>query len=89
MSDYVPWDQGEKLPPPPWSPDDPDVRAWEQAHGHDVRLKCYVEFGCQVIEPALEARIEQLEGRIEQLLAEREAVRACIGAEVWDACLAD
>lgn len=26
--------------------------AWEEAHGHDVRLKCYPEYGCQVLEVA-------------------------------------
>lgn len=27
-----------------------DVNAWEERHGHDVRLKCYPEFGCAAIE---------------------------------------
>ena len=27
-----------------------DIAKWEKLHGHDVRLKCYPEFGCQVIE---------------------------------------
>jgi hypothetical protein len=48
MTDYQPWDQEEKLGPPPWNWQDKRVLAWEEAHGHDVRLKCYVEFGCRV-----------------------------------------
>ncbi len=47
---YTPWDQDEHLGPPPWSEYDPHVIAWEAAHGHDVRLKCYAEYGCLVIE---------------------------------------
>lgn len=48
--EYRPWDQRKHLGDPPWRPDDPAVREWERVHGHDVRLKCYAEFGCQVIE---------------------------------------
>jgi hypothetical protein len=58
MSEYRIADQEEKLGPPPWSPTDPRVMAWEQAHGHDVRLKCYPEFGCQVVEEQRERLIE-------------------------------
>ena len=47
---YSPFDQDAHLDRPPWSPDDPKVQAWEAAHGHDVRVKCYPEFGCQAIE---------------------------------------
>lgn len=54
MSDYSPFDQREKLGAPPWRPDDPAVIAWEEAHGHDVRLKCYSEFGCQVLQASAE-----------------------------------
>jgi ElaB/YqjD/DUF883 family membrane-anchored ribosome-binding protein len=56
---YEPFDQERWLGPPPWVSTAAMV-AWEQAHGHDVRLKCYVEFGCQVIEPTLERRIDRL-----------------------------
>lgn len=45
-TDYTAWDRDEKLGEPPWNPEDPKVIAWERAHGHDVRLKCYPEFGC-------------------------------------------
>ena len=44
---YHPFDQHEKLGNPPWS--GPVLEQWEQAHGHDVRLKCYPEYGCQAI----------------------------------------
>src|SRR3954469_2172352 len=74
MSDepYEPFDQEARLPPPPWSPDDPALKAWEAAHGHDVRVKCYVEFGCQVIEESLEREIDRLESQ-NQALQERAA----------------
>ena len=54
MSYYKPWDREEKLGPPPWWPGNSKVMAWEAAHGHDVRLKCYPEFGCKLLEPAHE-----------------------------------
>lgn len=47
---YTPFDQEEKLGPPPWDPLDEQLALWERAHGHDVRIKCYVEFGCLVVE---------------------------------------
>jgi hypothetical protein len=27
-----------------------DIANWEAAHGHDVRQKCYREFGCMALE---------------------------------------
>lgn len=45
---YRPFDQREKLGEPPWS--GVELEAWEAAHGHDARLKCYPEFGCAVVE---------------------------------------
>jgi hypothetical protein len=47
--DYTTWDVDEHLPGKGWKPDDPKVLAWEAAHGHDARLKCYPEFGCQLL----------------------------------------
>jgi hypothetical protein len=89
---YEPWDQDAQLGPPPWDPHDEKVQAWEKAHGHDVRLKCYVEFGCQVIEQALERELlaayrERDELRVkvaagiavaEQLTAERDEAVALL-----------
>jgi hypothetical protein len=46
--EYRPFDQDKHLGQPPW--DGPKLTAWEQAHGHDARIKCYPEYGCQVIE---------------------------------------
>jgi len=63
---YEPWDQYEKLGREPWV-ENAALAAWEAAHGHDVRLKCYVEFGCQVIEPALERQVETLRAENERL----------------------
>jgi len=65
---YQPFDQDEKLGPPPW-PDGPSLTAWEDAHGHDVRLKCYVEFGCQVIVTSLEAERDALNDEVDRLKA--------------------
>ena len=47
-----------------------DVAAWEDAHGHDMRLKCYPEFGCQVIESYGMSMVQRLTAALEQ--AERE-----------------
>jgi hypothetical protein len=58
--EYWPFDQATKLPPPPWKSDLPALVEWEAAHGHDVRLKCYPEFGCRVVELALEAENARL-----------------------------
>lgn len=57
---YRPFDADERIPG--WkerSPEQPFTRAqaesmeflaWVAGHGHDPRLKCYIEFGCQAIE---------------------------------------
>jgi hypothetical protein len=65
---YEPFDQDKWLVHgPPFVANDPAVIAWEKAHGHDVRLKCYVEFGCQVIEPTLERHIDDLYAYLEEI----------------------
>jgi hypothetical protein len=61
---YTPFDQEAHLGAPPWRIADPAVRAWETAHGHDVRGRCYPEYGCLVIEPALEERLRAVIKRI-------------------------
>lgn len=68
---YKPFDQADHIGDPPWSPADPAVQAWEAAHNHDVRLKCYVEFGCQ----ALAVEHEDLADENERLLADNERLR--------------
>ena len=73
--DYSPFDQDEKLPSPPWKPTHPALVAWEAAHGHDVRLKCYPEFGCRVIEAALERENETLRAERDAAQAEVEALK--------------
>lgn len=67
---YSPFDREEKLGLPPWKPDDPKLIAWERAHGHDVRLKCYPEFGCQV----LEAQRERIEAAAREVVAAWDAM---------------
>lgn len=78
MSGYRPWDQGRHLGPPPWKPSDPALVAWEAAHGHDVRLKCYAEFGCLVLSAAEgdEAFLLAADAREVELLADRERARS-------------
>ena len=68
--EYHTWDREEKLGPGPWRSSDPAVQLWERAHGHDVRLKCYAELGCQLVVPELERQIKE---GIEALTAERDA----------------
>lgn len=64
---YEPFDQEHWIGEPPWHEGNPAVKAWEAAHGHDVRLKCYVEYGCQVIEPTLERKVEALTAELQQV----------------------
>lgn len=66
-SEYRPWDRDEKLGPPPWSRDDPKVKAWEAAHGHDARLKCYSELGCGLVEQGLEAERDRYREALERI----------------------
>lgn len=86
MSEYRPFDQAEKLGPKPWKMADPAVIAWEQAHGHDPRVKCLPEFGCLVIETALLAEIEAQreilaaqKGVIERVTQARDGFEAALG----------
>lgn len=44
---YTTWDQDAKLGELPWT--DNACREWEKHHGHDPRLKCYPEYGCQLL----------------------------------------
>lgn len=63
---YSAFDQREKLGEPPWS--GPELEAWEAAHQHDARLKCYPEFGCAFAktdhEEELEAAMRQAKGKL-------------------------
>lgn len=71
MSDdilYEPFDQHVHLGTKPWTDVDA-IEKWEAAHGHDVRLKCYPEFGCQAIEQAKD-RAEQRVSELEQQMAD-------------------
>lgn len=77
---YRPGDQDDWLGEPPWSPSDPALIAWEAAHGHDVRSKCYPEFGCKVIQSDLEDRIDELETEVDKTWRD-----ATIAALTWAA----
>jgi hypothetical protein len=71
---YEPFDQANHLGDPPWRPGDHRLTAWERAHGHDARLKCYPEFGCLVIEPALDHEVATLRDEIERLRGALNAI---------------
>jgi hypothetical protein len=75
---YRPFDQEEKLGPAPWSPDDPALIAWEKAHGHDVRLKCYPELGCVLVEVELERERDDAHTALLELEAERNEARTAL-----------
>jgi hypothetical protein len=76
---WRPFDQAERIRHwrDSWETDDElrefnaDVQKWEDAHGHDVRLKCYPEFQCSVIESYGANLIQRLVSEIETLRADR------------------
>ena len=92
--EYLPFDQKKHLGLRPW--DDDAVEEWEEGHGHDVRLKCYVEYGCRAVENEHEWLKEQIEREIErgqgndalrERIATLEAERAEVEFQVyggWD-----
>lgn len=82
MSNYRTFDQREKLGEPPWS--GPALKVWEEAHGHDARLKCYPEFGCQVLEEEREAELERLR-RIETAARDYRFAHPCEAPEFCEA----
>ena len=61
MSTYRPFDQKKHLQGPPWT-SGLELEAWEEAHGHDVRVTCYVEYGCK----ALDDHYEELKSVVEE-----------------------
>lgn len=46
--EYLPNDQRKHLGEPPWKAG-PELDAWESAHNHDPRVKCYPEYGCTAV----------------------------------------
>ena len=60
LNDYEPFDQKTWLGESPWKVSDPAVIAWEAAHGHDPRIKCFAEYGCQLLEVVGARRILSL-----------------------------
>lgn len=58
INDYRPFDRDEKLGEEPWSRE--AIAVWEDAHKHDVRLKCYPEFGCVVTETYAYSLVQRL-----------------------------
>jgi hypothetical protein len=39
---YMTWEQPHLM-------NESNIAAWEAVHGHDVRMKCYAEYGCQLL----------------------------------------
>ena len=89
MSDAIPSaevrpdDQERWLGPPPWQYT-PTLKAWEEAHGHDVRVKCYPEYGCRAIEVERDALLDENERLREAIHSHREYVQ-CDGSLGTDA----
>ena len=77
---YRPFDQDRWLPPPPWKPALPALVNWEAAHGHDVRMKCYVEYGCQAIQYEADALADEV-ARLRSVVAGVEALADRLEAE--------
>lgn len=69
LKGYRTWDREDKLGPPPWD-DTPELRKWEEVHQHDVRQKCYPEYGCALVEYEEAALIHLLCDEIDRLRAE-------------------
>lgn len=44
---YTTWDKS-MVPLIDGAYEEEAAKKWESAHGHDIRLKCYPEFGCQL-----------------------------------------
>lgn len=74
LTAYAPFDQEQHLGKPPWT-DDERRHTWERAHGHDVRLKCYPEFGCLVIQEEADRDISFLLDALDAAHAENERLR--------------
>lgn len=45
---YTTWDTS-MVPMVDGKFDPTETEKWEKAHGHDIRLKCFPEFGCQLL----------------------------------------
>ena len=45
---YTTWDSHNVLVNTDGTFDKKEAEEWEMAHGHDIRTKCYPEFGCQL-----------------------------------------
>jgi hypothetical protein len=47
---YTTWDDSMVFAPNGFGAhNSEELKKWEAAHGHDIRLKCYAEFGCQLL----------------------------------------
>lgn len=50
---YTTWDQARVPVDAHGRYDQHEASRWEEAHGHDIRTKCYPEFGCELlVDPA-------------------------------------
>lgn len=48
VNGYMTWDR-DKVPLVNGKYEEEATKKWEAEHGHDIRLKCYPEFGCQLL----------------------------------------
>lgn len=48
VNGYTTWDKS-MVPLIDGKYDEKETNQWEIIHGHDIRLKCYPEFGCQLL----------------------------------------
>lgn len=72
-TDYRPDDRQRWLGDPPWGPSDPAVKEWEDAHGHDPRQKCLVEYGCMAISYERDALARTVDMLLSALEKQNEA----------------
>lgn len=60
---YTTWDRNKVVPLIDGKYNVEGSKNWEAAHGHDIRLKCYPEFGCQLLLDPSNVR-EAIEGEL-------------------------
>jgi hypothetical protein len=87
---YEPFDQEEKLGKDWRKSHEPDILRWEEAHGHDIRLKCYPEFDCAVLEVPWAKALLQMQEDLREARNERDAAVKVLEEILflWDSSIA-
>lgn len=78
---YAPFDRDEKLGEDRAAWVLAEVDAWEDAHGHDVRLKCYPEFECRVVEVPWARALTEVVSQRDEAAAELARVTVILDAQ--------